>query len=106
MKKMLLTGGLIAAAALLSGCMVISCDEQRLVRRPCVIGSPPCRVVGVVVIPREAGPRSNDPRPRAWHRPSSALASCLAEKPGYNDPQPDGQNESLDRTKTRGVARL
>ena len=106
MKKMLLTSGVIAAASLLSGCMVISCDERGAMRRPYVIGGPSCRVAGVVFVPRGAGPYSNDSHPRAWRRPAPPLASCLAEKPGYNDPRPDNRNESPDRTRTRGVARL
>ncbi len=81
MKKMLRIVGLIAAAALLNGCMVISCKESGTMRRPCVIGGPSYRV-GVVFLPRVA-------EPRASPRPSSVLASCLVEQRGYNGPQAD-----------------
>jgi len=88
MRKMLLIGGLVAAASLLSGCMIISCDDRGALRRPCVIGGPSWRV-GVVFLPRDAGPGSSDSPLRARPRPSSVLASCGAEKPGYNDSKPD-----------------
>ncbi len=98
MRKMLLTGGLIAAAALLNGCIVVSCKEPGAVRRPCVIGGPSWRV-GVVFLPRVAEPRVVPP-------PASAFASCPVEKPGYNDRRPDRENEPRNPTRTRGVAQL
>ena len=44
MKNMLLIGVLAAAASLLSGCVIISCDEDHVVR-------PPCDVVEIVAVP-------------------------------------------------------
>ena len=105
MKKIALIGGLMAAASLLSGCMIISANKQGALRRPVVIGGPFHRV-GVIFLPRQAGPDSNRPHPDAGPRSASVLTSCLVEKPGYNEPQSDSRNESPDRTRTRGVARL
>ena len=51
MKNMLLIGVLAAAASLLSGCVIISCDEDHVVRPPCVIYGPPCDVVEIVPVP-------------------------------------------------------
>jgi len=76
MKKMLLLGGLMAAAFLLSGCMMISHKEGDALKRPCIIGGPSWRV-GVIFLPRVAGPGSSDAPLRAPHRPSSALAGQL-----------------------------
>ena len=88
MKKILLIGGLMAAAALLNGCMIISCNEDGAARRPLVIGGPSHRV-GVIFLPRDAGSDSNRPHLRTKPRPASVLTSCLAEEPGYNDPRSD-----------------
>jgi hypothetical protein len=67
MKKMLLIGGLIAAASLLNGCMIISCDEHRAMRHPRVICPPPGAVVKVVPAPPgEPGPPRHGHRPREW----------------------------------------
>jgi hypothetical protein len=60
MRKMLLIGGLAAAASLLNGCMIISCEEHHAPRPPCVIYGPPCGVVEVVPVP------PYEPRPY-WH---------------------------------------
>jgi hypothetical protein len=60
MRRMLLIGGLAATASLLSGCMIIPCEEDHLVRPPCVIYGPPCGVVEVVPVP------PCEPRPY-WH---------------------------------------
>jgi len=49
MKKALLIVGL-AAASLLSGCLVVY-EEHRVVRPPHVIYGPPCGVVEVVPVP-------------------------------------------------------
>jgi hypothetical protein len=67
MKKMLLTGGLIAAASLLSGCMVISCDEHRAPRHPHIVCPPPGAVVEVVPVPRyPPGPPRHGHHPDEW----------------------------------------
>jgi hypothetical protein len=63
MKKMLMAGVLAAVGSLLSGCTIISCEEDHVVRPPCVIYEygyePPC-VVEVVPVP------PCPPRPY-WH---------------------------------------
>jgi hypothetical protein len=88
MKKTLLIAGLMAAAALLNGCVIISANEQGTVRRPLVIGGPSHRV-GVIFLPRDAGSDSNRPHLRTKPRPASVLTSCLAEKSDYNDSRSD-----------------
>jgi hypothetical protein len=61
MRKLLLIGGLAAVASLLSGCMIISCGDDYVVRPPCVIYGPPCGVVEVVP------PPPCPPPPPHWH---------------------------------------
>ncbi|MCU0913721.1 MAG: hypothetical protein MUC88_04050 [Planctomycetes bacterium] len=105
MKKALLIGGLIATASLLGGCMIISCDAQGGVKRPCILGGPSGGVATVVLLPGRGGSDTNRPRPTAGHRPSAALASCLADEPGYNNLQRDDRN-LRNRVQMKDVAQL
>lgn len=60
MKKIVFIGVLAAAASLLNGCLIISCDEDHVVSPPCVVYDSPCAVVEIVPVP------PCPPRPY-WH---------------------------------------